>query len=132
METAAGDSNKGHPPEHFDGADRATTENGKHPRRKYNNVALEASERGQFSAGAASGEDGHGATEKSVVRIRAEEEDEKPQRPRPAQETDGGETEESPPPKQSRALNVSGRQGGEGDPPPSSARPRRATRAQII
>ena len=38
METAAGDGGTRHPPEHFNGANSATTENGKHPRRKYNNV----------------------------------------------------------------------------------------------
>ena len=44
METAVGASGAGHLSKHFDGADGATTEKGKHPRRKYNNVASEASE----------------------------------------------------------------------------------------
>ena len=39
-----GASGAGHLSKHFDGADGATTEKGKHPRRKYNNVASEASE----------------------------------------------------------------------------------------
>ena len=62
METAEGDGDKGHPPEHFDGADGARTENGMRLRREYNNVASEVSERGQASAGAAVGEDGNGST----------------------------------------------------------------------
>ena len=79
METAAGDGDEAPPPEHFDGADGARTENGMQPRRKYDNVALEVSERGQASAGAAAGEDGHGATETSAGRRRAEEREENPQ-----------------------------------------------------
>ena len=66
METATGDGGKGPPPEHFDVTDGARTKNGMHPRRKYNNVALEASKKGQDSAGAAAGEDGHGDTETSA------------------------------------------------------------------
>ena len=38
METAVGDGGVGYPPEHFDGADGATTENGKRPRREYDKV----------------------------------------------------------------------------------------------
>ena len=49
-ETAAGASGVGYSPKHFDGADGATTENGKHPRREYDNVVSEASKRGPASA----------------------------------------------------------------------------------
>ena len=66
METAAGAGKSGYPPEHFDGAARAMTKNGNHPHHEYDKVALEASERGQASAGPAAGEDGHGATTHSV------------------------------------------------------------------
>ena len=51
IETAAGDGGKGPPSNHFEGADVARTENGMHPLREYKNVASEASERGQASAG---------------------------------------------------------------------------------
>ena len=61
METAAGDDSKGNRLEHFDGADGARTKNGMHPLREYDNVALEATDRGQASAGAAAVEDGYGA-----------------------------------------------------------------------
>ena len=43
METAEGDGGAGYPPEHFNGADGATTENGKHPCREYGKVVSEAS-----------------------------------------------------------------------------------------
>ena len=114
METADGDSGEGHPPEHFDGADSATTENGKHSHREYNNVALEASERGPASAGPEAGEDGHGATNHSAGRTWEEEGEENPRRASSAQEPDGGETEERGSLKRSCAPNSSGRQGGEG------------------
>ena len=42
METAAGAGEAGYPPEHFYGADGATTKNGKHPRREYNKAESEA------------------------------------------------------------------------------------------
>ena len=100
---AAGNGGEGHSPEQFDGANGTTTKNGKHPRREYNNVASEASERGQTSAGAAAGEDCHGATEI------AESWDEKTQRARLMQKHDEGETEARAPPKRLRALNASGR-----------------------
>ena len=96
METAAGDGSAGYPPEHFDGADGATTENGKHPCHEYNKMASEALERGQASAGPAAREDGHGATEHSAGWTRIEEGDENPQRASPAQEPEEGETVESP------------------------------------
>ena len=73
METAAGDGGEGTRPEHFDGADGAKTENGMHLRREYKNVAPEATERVQSSAGAAAGEDRHGATETCTGQRRAEE-----------------------------------------------------------
>ena len=76
METAAGDGGAGHLPEHFDGADGATTKNGMHPCSEYDNVALEALERGQASAGRVAGEDIHGAMVHSAGRIRADEGDE--------------------------------------------------------
>ena len=75
MEAAEGDGGAGHLSEHFDGAAGATTENGKHPFREYNNVASEALDRGPVSAGPAAGEDGHGATGHSTGRIREEEGD---------------------------------------------------------
>ena len=73
METAAGDGGEGPWPEHFDGADGATTKNGMHPRREYDNVVLEAMERGQDSTGGAAGEDSHGATETCAGWIKVEE-----------------------------------------------------------
>ena len=78
METAAGDGGEGPRPEHFDGADGARTKNGMHPRRKYDNVASEAMERGQASSGAAAGEDSHGVTVTSAGPRRAEEGEENP------------------------------------------------------
>ena len=114
METATGDGGEGPRPEHFDGADGARTENDKHLHRKYDNVASEATERGQDSAGGDAGEDVHGSTKTSAGQTRAEEGGENPQRALTAQEPNGGETEKSPPPKQSRALNTSGLRGGEG------------------
>ena len=95
---AAGNGGAGQPPEHFEGADGATTENGKHPRREYKNLALEASDIGLARAGPAAGEEGHGATDHSVGRLRDEEGDERPQRVRLAYEHDEGETEERGPP----------------------------------
>ena len=78
METAAGDDSEGTRPEHFDGADGARTKNGMHPHREYNNVASEATERGQSSAGAAAREDRHGATETCAGWRKAEEVDKNP------------------------------------------------------
>ena len=98
MEMAEGDDGEGPRPEHFDGADGARNENGMHPRREYNNKS-EATEIGQASAGAAAGEDRHGATVTSAGPRRAEEGEENPRRALPAQEPDGGETEASPPPQ---------------------------------
>ena len=99
---AEGDSGEEPSPEHFDGADSTRTKNGMHPHREYDNVALEALEaleRGQARVGAASGEDGHVATETSAGWRRAKEGDEKPQRARLAQEPNGGEMEERGPPR---------------------------------
>ena len=62
METAEGAGGVGYPPEHFDGAAGATTENGKHMCHEYNKVTSEALARVQASAGPAAGEDIHGAT----------------------------------------------------------------------
>ena len=59
--------------EQFDSAYGATTENGKHLHREYDNVALEASERDPASVGPAAGEDGHGATEHSTGWSRKED-----------------------------------------------------------
>ena len=78
METAARDGGAGHPPKHFDGADGATTENGKHQRREYDNVASEALKRGLASAEPVEGEDGQGATNHSAGRTQEEGEDENP------------------------------------------------------
>ena len=100
METAARDGGAGHPPKHFDGADGVTTENGKHQRREYDNVASEALKRGLASAEPVEGEDGQGATNHSAGQTREEEREENPKRVSSAQEEpDGGETEESPTPK---------------------------------
>ena len=122
METAAGDGRKGHMSEHFNGTDGARTKNSKHPRCDYNNVASNVSERGQVSAGAAAGEDGHGATENSAGQIRAEEGGEKPQRAPsagPQRRRDEGETEDSPPPPNGRAhLMRAVAEGGKGDGDP--------------
>ena len=116
METTAEDGDEGPRPEHFDGADGARTENGMHLRREYENMASEATERGQASTGAAAGEDGHGAMETSAGTRRAKEGDENPQRALPAQDPDGGETKARGPPERSRALNASGYRGGGGGP----------------
>ena len=88
-------------------------------------MASEASERGQASVGAASGKDGHGVKETSAGQRRTEEGDENPQRARPAQDPNGGETEERDPPEQSRELNANGRRGGEGEggPPTQQCAP---------
>ena len=59
METAVGDGGKGTRSEHFDGTDGTRIENSMHLRRKYNNVASEATERGQVITGAAAREDGY-------------------------------------------------------------------------
>ena len=99
METAAVDGGEDPRKEHFDSADGARTDKGMHPRHEYVNVASEATERGQASAGAAAGEDGHGATVTSTGPRRAEEGDENPRRVLPVQETYGGETEAIPPPR---------------------------------
>ena len=72
QETAAGDGGEGTWPERFDGADGASTENGMHPRREYDNLASEATERVQARAGADAGGDSHGSTETSAGRRRAE------------------------------------------------------------
>ena len=63
-----GDGGAGYPPEQFDSADGATTENGKHPRCEYDKVVSEASERGPASAGPAAGEDVRGGMNHSAVR----------------------------------------------------------------
>ena len=117
METAAVDGGAGHPPEHFDGADGAPTENGKHPRREYDNVASEASERGPASAGPAAGEYSHGTTNHSAIRTQREKGGKNPRRASLAQEPDGRETEERGPPERSRAPNASGRRGEGGGAP---------------
>ena len=97
METTAGDGGEGPRPEHFDGADGARTKNAMHLCCEYENMASEAMERGQASAGNAAGEDDHGAMETCTGRRRAEEGDENPQRALLEQEPDGGEMEASPP-----------------------------------
>ena len=89
MEAAEDNVSKGAQPAQFDGADTARSKHGALARREYDNMALEASERGQASAGPAAGENGHGYMEHSAVRIRAEAEDKKPQRARPEQEPNG-------------------------------------------
>ena len=99
METAGGDVSAGHPPENFGGVDGATTENGKPLRREYDNVLSEALERGPASAGPVSGEDGHGATDHRSGQTREEEGEENPRCASLAKESDGGETEESLPPR---------------------------------
>ena len=114
METAAGAGGAENPPKHFDVADSATTENGKHLHCEYNKVASEASERGQARVGPVIGEDGHGATTHSAVQTREEEGDKNPRRTSSAQEeTDSRETEERGLPKWSRAPNASGLRGGD-------------------
>ena len=93
IETAAGDGGEGPRPEHFDGADGARTKNGMHPRREYDNVVSEATERGQARARVAAGEDGHGATGNRAAPRRAEEGDETPQSVIPTHKLDRDETE---------------------------------------
>ena len=85
------DGGAGHPPEHFNGADGTRSEHGTLARRKYNLLALEATERGPASAGTAGGEDGHGATDHIAGRIWEEEGDGNPKRARSDQEPDKGE-----------------------------------------
>ena len=51
MEMAEGDGGEELQPENFDGADGVRTEKSMHPCREYDNVASEATERGQASAG---------------------------------------------------------------------------------
>ena len=101
-----------------------------HP--EYDNVASEATDRGQASTGSPTGEDGHGATETSAGTRRAEEEYGNPQRALLMQEPGGGDTDASPPPERLHALSASGLRGGEGGgvPPPNSVRLRRAARAR--
>ena len=121
METAEGDGGTGHLPEHFDSADGATIENGKHPRREYDNVASEASERGPASAGHAEGEEGHGAMYHSAGQAREEEGDENPKRASLVQEPDGRDMEEQPPPNGCACLTraaAKGEKGGEVSPSP--------------
>ena len=102
-----------------------------HPRRKYNNVALEAKDRGQASVGAAAGEDGHGAMETSARPRRAEEGDKNQQRALLAKEPDGSDTEARAPPNGCTRLTRAAAEGGkgEGDPPPSSTHPQLAAGA---
>ena len=78
IETVVGDSGEGSLPKNFNEADGARTKNCMHPRREYKNVASEVSERGQASAGAAAGEDSHGATETRTGWRRAEKGDKNP------------------------------------------------------
>ena len=85
METAADASRAGYPPKHFNGAADATTENGKQPLREYDKLALEASARGQASAGPVTGEDDHGATTHCAGQTQEEGGDEKPWRASTAQ-----------------------------------------------
>ena len=120
--TAAEASGAGYLPKHFNGSAGAMTENGKHPRREYNKVASEVSDRGQASAGPVKVEDGHGATNHSAGRTREKGGDKKTRRVSAAREPDGGETEERSPPERSPAPNTSGRLGGErgkGNPHPA-------------
>ena len=64
--------------------------------------------------GAAGSEAGHGATASQYGTDAEEEGDETPQRALPAQIHNGGKDEAKLPPERLRALNVCGRQGGEG------------------
>ena len=118
METEAGAGEAGYPPEHsYDaagtsGADGATTKNGKHPRREYDKVASEASERGQFSGGPATEEDVHAATTHSAGQTWEEGGGRKTPQCVAARDPDNRKTEERGPPEQSPAPNVSGRRGG--------------------
>ena len=132
METAAGDRSTLYLPEHFDGANGAMTENGKHPRCEYDKVASEALERGPASAGTAAGEDGHGAMNHSVGWTRG----------RRGMKTTGVKTwcrsltkeiqRRDAHPKCHPRLTQEAAEGekGEGEPLPSSARPLRTSRAQ--
>ena len=92
METAAGASGAGYPPEHSTGAAGATTKNGMHPRREYDKVASEASKRGQASAGPATGEYGRGATTQSAGQTQEEGGGKNPWRASAAQEPNNRET----------------------------------------
>ena len=114
MEMAAGDGGAGHPLEHFDRADGARSKHGALARREYDNMALEASERGPASAGPSVGEEGHRATNHSAGQIWKEEGDENPKCASSAQETDGREMETRGPPERLRVPNASGRRGGGG------------------
>ena len=98
METSTGAGDAEYLPEYFKDADGDTTKNGKHPRREYDKVALEASERGQASAGPAT-EDGHGAMTHNAGQIQEEEGYKDPRRASASQDPNGGDTEESPPPQ---------------------------------
>ena len=78
METAAGASGAWYLPEHSTDAAAATTENGMHPGREYDKVALEALVGGQASAGPAPAEDGYGDTTHSKRTQREEGGDKNP------------------------------------------------------
>ena len=108
MEMAAGASEAGYSPKYFDSAAGATTENGKHPRREYNMVDSVALDRSQASAGLATGEDGHGATNHSSGQTQEEGGKKNPggraRRRRNRRRRDEGEG----PPKRSPVPNASG------------------------
>ena len=90
METAEEDGGEEPRPVQSDGADGARSEHGALVRRKYDILASEATEGGHASAGAAVGEDGHGASDNREGPGTAEEGDETPQRALPVQEPDEG------------------------------------------
>ena len=115
METAEDDGSVVPWQEQSDGVDGARSENGALACRKYNILALEATEGGQVNVRAAGGECGHEALLNREVTGTEEEGDETPQRALPTWEPDRGTTEARPPPKRSRALNACSRRRGEGE-----------------
>ena len=120
MDTAEDEVGKEPRPDHSNGANGARSDHGALARRKYNILASETAEGYQSSAEAADGEDGHGASEEREGPRTAGEGDKNPQHALPAHETSGGQIEARGPTERSRALNASGRRGGEGAPHPAA------------
>ena len=119
MEIAAGYGGVGYPTEHLDGVDSATTENGKHPRREYDKVESEASERGQASVGPATGEDSHGDTTHSAGRTQEEEGDKNPGMRARSGSLTAEKRRRGAPPNGRAHLTQAAAKGGRGNPHPS-------------
>ena len=132
-ETAADNGRTGARPQQSYGADGARSKHGALARRRYDLLELEATEGGRANAGANGSEAGHGDTgDREGTEADDEGEGhENLQRALPKRGHNRGKEEARGSPKRSCMINACGRQGGEGgDPPPSSARPRRAGGAQ--